>query len=56
MVKDEEIPEPTVPESFRVLMRELNSLGIDVIPHEALEVEDDEIKKEEVKVETPEAL
>ncbi len=34
IVKGEEIPAPTVPESFRVLMRELNSLGVDVIPHE----------------------
>jgi DNA-directed RNA polymerase subunit beta len=37
IVKGIDIPEPTVPESFRVLMRELNSLGIDVIPHEVEE-------------------
>jgi len=35
IVKGIDIPAPTVPESFRVLMRELNSLGIDVVPHEA---------------------
>lgn len=34
MVKGEEIPAPTVPESFKVLVRELNSLCLDVIPHE----------------------
>jgi DNA-directed RNA polymerase subunit beta len=37
MVKGEEIPAPTVPESFKVLVRELNSLGLDVIPHEIKE-------------------
>lgn len=41
MVKGEEIPAPTVPESFKVLMRELNSLGLDVIAHEAEEVEEE---------------
>ncbi len=40
MVKGEEIPAPTVPESFRVLVRELNSLGIDVIAHDLLEASD----------------
>lgn len=35
IVKGLEIPAPTVPESFKVLMRELNSLGIDIVPHEA---------------------
>ncbi len=40
IVKGLDIPEPTVPESFRVLMRELNSLGIDVVPHEAIEEEE----------------
>lgn len=40
MVKGEDIPAPTVPESFKVLMRELNSLGLDVITHEAEEVEE----------------
>ncbi len=40
IVKGIDIPAPTVPESFRVLMRELNSLGIDVVPHEATEEEE----------------
>lgn len=42
MVKGTEIPAPTVPESFRVLVRELNSLGLDVITHESEEVEEEE--------------
>ncbi|MCL4208167.1 DNA-directed RNA polymerase subunit beta [Patescibacteria group bacterium] len=46
MVKGDDIPEPTVPESFRVLMRELNSLGLDVKTHEATVVEDEEEKPE----------
>lgn len=37
MVKGEDIPAPTVPESFKVLVRELNSLGLDVVPHEVKE-------------------
>ncbi len=41
IVKGEEIPASAVPESFRVLMRELNSLTIDVVPYEATEVEED---------------
>ena len=41
IVKGTEIPAPTVPESFRVLMRELNSLGIDIVPHEAQEEEEE---------------
>lgn len=42
MVKGDDIPAPTVPESFRVLMRELNSLGLDVIMHEPEEIEVEE--------------
>jgi len=40
MVKGEKIPAPTVPESFKVLMRELNSLGLEVVMQEAEEVEE----------------
>ncbi len=36
IVKGEAIPAPMVPESFRVLTCELQSLGIDVVPHEPL--------------------
>jgi len=40
IVKGTEIPAPTVPESFRVLMRELNSLGLDVVMYESKIVEE----------------
>jgi DNA-directed RNA polymerase subunit beta len=53
IVKGLDIPEPTVPESFRVLMRELNSLGIDVVPHEI--EEEEEIVEEKVEL-TPEEM
>ncbi len=42
IVKGTDIPAPTVPESFKVLMRELNSLAIDVIMYESEEVEEEE--------------
>jgi DNA-directed RNA polymerase subunit beta len=42
IVKGTDIPAPTVPESFRVLMRELNSLAIDVVTYEAAVVEEEE--------------
>ena len=32
IVKGTEIPAPTVPESFKVLVKELNSLGLSIIP------------------------
>jgi DNA-directed RNA polymerase subunit beta len=41
MVKGTEIPAPTVPESFKVLMRELNSLGLDVVAHEVKVIDDE---------------
>jgi DNA-directed RNA polymerase subunit beta len=50
MVKGVEIPAPNVPESFRVLIRELNSLGLDVIPLDLQEVEDED---EEEKIDEP---
>lgn len=43
MVKGTEIPAPTVPESFKVLMRELNSLGLDVIAQEVKEIDDETV-------------
>jgi DNA-directed RNA polymerase subunit beta len=43
MVKGIKIPAPTVPESFKVLKRELNSLGLDVIEHERKEVEEEDL-------------
>ena len=50
IVKGTPIPESTVPESFKVLLKELNSLGLDVTPIEPREVleadEADELEKE----------
>lgn len=43
MVKGTEIPAPTVPEAFKVMKRELNSLGIDVLEVEAEEIEEEEV-------------
>ncbi len=54
IVKGTDIPAPTVPESFRVLMRELNSLGIDVVPHEAQEAEEEEVSAPDVVAGTDE--
>ena len=51
MVKGEEIPAPSVPESFKVLMRELNSLALKVVPIDSEEVEEElaePIKPEEL--------
>ncbi len=45
IVKGTEIPESTIPESFKVLLKELNSLGLDVEtlePQEVYEVEEEE--------------
>ena len=41
IVKGEEIPKPGVPESFRVLVKELQALGLDL---KVLDVEDNEIE------------
>ena len=38
IVKGEEIPAPTVPESFKVLCKELNSLSLNINPHEEVVV------------------
>ncbi len=47
IVKGTEIPESTVPESFKVLLKELNALGLDVQPIEPEEVPKvDEVEEE----------
>ena len=58
IVKSLDIPEATVPESFRVLVKELNSLGLNIIPggsvsddlkddvEDVLEDEEKEVKEE----------
>jgi DNA-directed RNA polymerase subunit beta len=48
IVKGVDIPEATVPESFKVLVRELNSLGLSIEAKGAIVVSDTE---EEIKVE-----
>lgn len=48
IVKGVEIPESTVPESFKVLLKELNALGLDVDPvepQETFEIEETEPEK-----------
>jgi DNA-directed RNA polymerase subunit beta len=42
IVKGVEIPESTIPESFKVLVRELNSLGLSIEPHGAVVAKVDE--------------
>lgn len=56
IVKGTDIPTPKVPESFKVLIKELQSLGLNVVPQgavvaDATEEVKDEIKAEEVKKE-----
>jgi DNA-directed RNA polymerase subunit beta len=41
IVKGESVPEPSVPESFKVLIKELQSLGMDV---KMLTIDDEEIE------------
>ena len=53
IVKGTEIPAPTVPESFKVLMRELNSLGLDIEMREAV---DQDIQEEVVDEGTKEKV
>lgn len=52
IVKDTDIPQATVPESFKVLMKELNSLSLNIIPGGV--VEDEEENKEDKEVEAKE--
>ncbi|MEX0895491.1 MAG: DNA-directed RNA polymerase subunit beta [Patescibacteria group bacterium] len=56
MVKGTDIPSPTVPESFRVLMRELNSLGVDVVPYETEEVVEEEVAETPKELQADETL
>lgn len=53
IVKSMDIPEATIPESFRVLVKELNSLSLNIIPMGVVESDnlkdDDEDEKEEKK-------
>ncbi len=53
IVKGTEIPEATIPESFKVLVKELNSLSLNIIPGGVIERQFKE-KSEEEKEETEE--
>lgn len=49
IVKGMSVPEPMIPESFKVLVKELNALGLKIIPTGAVEKSDEELKKEETE-------
>lgn len=54
IVKGTDIPTPKVPESFKVLIKELQSLGLNVVPQgavvaDAIEEVKEEVKSEEIK-------
>ena len=49
IVKGTDIPTPKVPESFKVLIKELQSLGLNVVPMGAVE------EKEEVEIKAEDA-
>nr|YP_009330526.1 RpoB [Coccophora langsdorfii]ANS72298.1 RpoB [Coccophora langsdorfii] len=44
------IPEPGIPESFKVLLRELNALGLDITIHQLRKSENGEIKSSNVNL------
>jgi DNA-directed RNA polymerase subunit beta len=46
IIKGTEIPQALIPESFKVLVKELQSLGIEVIPMGVKEVSEEEVKEE----------
>ena len=49
IVKSMDIPEATVPESFRVLVKELNSLSLNIIPGQiADDLKEDEDEEDEL--------
>jgi DNA-directed RNA polymerase subunit beta len=56
MVKGTDIPAPTVPESFKVLVRELNSLGLDIIAKELEETVDEDAIPSKAAIEDADLL
>lgn len=56
MVKGTDIPAPTVPEAFRVMVRELNSLGLDIVAKEMEEVVDEDSQPAPIPLEQDELL
>ncbi|MCJ7827901.1 DNA-directed RNA polymerase subunit beta, partial [Patescibacteria group bacterium] len=49
IVKGTPVPEPMIPESFKVLVKELNALGLKINPTGAIEKSDKELEEEEAK-------
>jgi len=50
IIKGHNIPEPGIPESFNVLLRELNALGLDMTTHEIGKVDTGEITSYKVNL------
>ena len=50
IIKGHNIPEPGIPESFNVLLRELNALGLDMTTHEIGKLENGEITSYKVNL------
>nr|YP_009327002.1 DNA-directed RNA polymerase beta subunit [Pleurocladia lacustris]ANS57515.1 DNA-directed RNA polymerase beta subunit [Pleurocladia lacustris]ANS57659.1 DNA-directed RNA polymerase beta subunit [Pleurocladia lacustris] len=50
IIKGQNIPEPCVPESFNVLLRELNALGLDMTTHEISNLDNLEITSYKVNL------
>jgi len=55
IVKDSPIPESNIPESFKVLVKELNSLSLDVVPTRVIEAEVEVADEETTSPETPDS-
>ena len=53
IVKGEDIPTPTVPEAFKVLCKELNSLGLNVV---AIDPQEEEVVEEKPEIDEKEIL
>jgi DNA-directed RNA polymerase subunit beta len=51
IVKGTPVPEPTVPESFKVLVKELNSLGLEILPTGVVQKEEGNDKNNQEKLE-----
>ncbi len=55
IVKDSPIPESNIPESFKVLVKELNSLSLDVVPTRVIEAEVEVADEETTSPQTPDS-
>jgi len=54
IVKGTDIPQASIPESFKVLVKELNSLSLSVIPTGVIEVKEEKVSEEKVAKEAKE--